>query len=389
MPDALVFTPEAPYPHTGGGALRIASLVEYLAQRYTLDVITFREPGKPDPRAAFPADIARYIHAIDLPYHRKDRASRIVRNTLRLVRGAPPLVDRFAGFAPQISAFLRDRRYDVALIEHFWCAPYWRQLAPHTKRTVLDLIDIESILHRRCASAENWPVAFAHRRFSNSYRKLEAQWFPHFGVLLATSASDAEQIREISPTSKIVVYPNALPETALPRRIEENVVAFSGNLEFHPNVQAVRFFRTEIWPLLRERWPGLIWRLIGKNPEAVEKYTNGDARIQVTGPIVNAVDELAAAKVVVAPLLAGSGTRLKIIEAWAAGRAVVSTRVGAEGLPARHGGNLLLADDASDFAESVSSVLESAELREKLGRAGRVLFDTEFTWSAAWSRLDL
>lgn len=389
MPEALVLTPEAPYPHTGGGALRIASLLEYFAQRYTLDVITFREPQKPDPGAAFPAGIARHIHVIDLPYHRKDRTARIARNTARLARGVPPLVDRFAGFEQCVSAFLGGRRYDIAVIEHFWCAPYWTQLAPHAQRTVLDLIDIESILHGRCAGAERWPVAFAHQWFSNCYRKLEAQWFPHFDILLATSTSDAEQIRKISPNSRIIVYPNALPDTPLPRRIEENVVAFSGNLEFHPNVQAVRFFRAAIWPVLRERWPGLIWRLIGKNPEAVKKYTIGDPRIQVTGPIVNAVEELAAAKVVVAPLLAGSGTRLKIIEAWAAGRAVVSTRIGAEGLSACDGGNLLLADDASAFAESVSSVLQSKDLRERLGRAGRVLFDSEFTWSSAWSRLDL
>jgi glycosyltransferase involved in cell wall biosynthesis len=218
---------------------------------------------------------------------------------------------------------------------------------------------------------------------------MEQEWFPRFDVLLATSQCDVERIRNISPGSRIVLYPNALPAAALPRKMEENVVAFSGNLEFHPNVQAVRYFRAEIWPLLRDRWPQLIWRLIGKNPEAVQKYTTGDVRIQVTGPVSDAIDELAASKVVVVPLLAGSGTRVKILEAWAAGRAVVSTRVGAEGLPARHGENLLLADDPARFADSVSSVLASPQLQEKLGGAGRVVFESEFTWHAAWSRLDL
>jgi len=91
----------------------------------------------------------------------------------------------------------------------------------------------------------------------------------------------------------------------------------------------------------------------------------------------------------VVPLLAGSGTRVKLIEAWAAGRAVVSTSVGAEGLPARHGENLLLADDAHSFAEAVLLLLSAPDLRRQLGQAGRMLFESEFTWETAWRKLDL
>jgi len=121
----------------------------------------------------------------------------------------------------------------------------------------------------------------------------------------------------------------------------------------------------------------------------VRKQTKVDARIEVSGAVLNAVEELAGAKVVVIPLLAGSGTRFKLIEAWAAGRAVVSTRVGAEGLPARHGENLLLADDAHSFAEAVWLLLTDPDLRRQLGQAGRRLFETEFTWDRAWTKLDL
>ena len=85
--------------------------------------------------------------------------------------------------------------------------------------------------------------------------------------------------------------------------------------------------------MLRERWPGLVWRLVGKNPEAVRRIHSGDPRIEVIGPVDDAVRELARARVAVVPLLAGSGTRLKILEAWAAGLPVVSTTIGAEGLP--------------------------------------------------------
>jgi glycosyltransferase involved in cell wall biosynthesis len=104
--------------------------------------------------------------------------------------------------------------------------------------------------------------------------------------------------------------------------------------------------------------------------------------------VQDAIAELARAKVAVVPLLAGSGTRLKILEAWAAGLPVVSTRLGAEGLPVEDGRHLLIADTAAGFAEAVSHLLENADLRDCLGRAGRSLLEAEFTWERAWRCLD-
>ncbi|MBZ5591917.1 MAG: glycosyltransferase family 4 protein [Acidobacteriia bacterium] len=391
MPDryALFLVPEAPYPARGGGALRSASLLEYLAGRYEVDVIVFREPGAADPTELFPRGIAREIHVLELPHHRKDAISRVVRNTGRLARGVPPLVDRFAGFADRIAALVRGRSYQVAVIEHFWCAPYWEQVATVSAKTVLDLHNIESVLHERCARTEQGPEALAHEIFCQSARELEAHWLPRYDCLLTASGADAQLARAIVPRSRIIVYPNTIPLVRRPQVPERDMVAFSGNLEYHPNVAAVRFFRNEIWPILRDRWPSLVWRLVGKNPQAVEKYTAGDARIEKSGAVEDAIEELAAAKVVVVPLLAGSGTRFKVIEGWAAGRAIVSTTIGAEGLPARHNENLLIADGAEDFAKEVSAVLTSPDLRARLGGAGRALFESEFTWDRAWQSLDL
>ncbi|MCU1273135.1 MAG: glycosyl transferase, group 1 [Bryobacterales bacterium] len=389
QPSALVLLPEAPYPPYGGGAMRSASVLEYLARRYEVDVIVFREPGAPDPEQLFPPGIARQIHVIALPPHRKDVLSKAARNTGRLLRRVPPLMDRFGGFAQQIGSLVRGHHYNVSIVEHFWCAPYGEQLAPVSSKLVLDLHNIESVLHERCARTAIGPEALAHRIFRKAARDLERQWFPRYDRLLTASDADAHAAHRISPAAHITAYPNAIPLVPQPDVAERDIVAFSGNLEYHPNLAAIRFFYTEIWPLLRDRATALKWRLIGKNPDAVRKQTNGDERIEVSGPVINAIEELARAKVVVVPLLAGSGTRFKLIEAWAAGRAVVSTRVGAEGLPARHGENLLLADDAHSFAEAVLLLLTAPDLRRELGQAGRRLFESEFTWDRAWRKLDL
>ena len=386
---ALFLVPEAPYPTHGGGALRSASVLEYLTQHYDVDVIVFQEPGAPDSRALFPASIQGEILALDLPRHRKDPISRTARNAERMARGVPPLVDRFSGFAAPVSEFLHGRHYAVAVIEHFWCAPYLDQIAPVSRKAVLNLHNIESALHDRCARSEKGPQALAHRVFHRAARDLEAYWLPRYDHLLTASAEDAKIASSIAPGVRLTVYPNAIPFVACPRAIERDVVAFSGNFEYHPNVAAVRYFREEIWPALREKWPWLVWRLIGKNPGAVRQYVSGDPRIELSGPVANAVEELAAAKVAVIPLLAGSGTRFKLIEAWAAGRAVVSTAIGAEGLPARHGENLLIAGNARAFADAVSLLLTAPEIRIRLGETGRALFESEFTWDRAWQKLDL
>src|SRR5687767_11956515 len=95
-PAALVLSPEAPYPAIGGGPLRTASLLARLTRKFDVDLIVFREPGAPDPRASVPARMFRNVDIVDLPYHSRDKLARAGRNLKRYLRGAPPLVDRFS-----------------------------------------------------------------------------------------------------------------------------------------------------------------------------------------------------------------------------------------------------------------------------------------------------
>jgi glycosyltransferase involved in cell wall biosynthesis len=237
-----------------------------------------------------------------------------------------------------------------------------------------------------------------------------------------------------------------LPEIAKPDVAESDSIVFSGNLEYHPNIEAVKWFRNEVWPRVRTQLPfdpvwkvgadrslrprlvvsdpstqalneprpqeavdagafnttsagrgpvqsrareqAVRWRLIGRNPGAVAGIVAGDDRIDLVGPVDDAITEIARSKIAIVPLLSGSGTRFKILEAWAAARPVVSTSIGAEGLNAQAGEHLLIADNASDFAAAIARLLQDPELRRKLGEAGRALYLDRFTWPAAWRALD-
>jgi glycosyltransferase involved in cell wall biosynthesis len=296
-------------------------------------------------------------------------------------------VDRFSGFENQVKQFLAGQEYEIAVIEHFWCASYVDILREHCIKVALNLHNIESALLQRCSTAEHWSTSLLFRRFAERCRSLEREWLPRFDVLLTTSALDRDAISEIAPAPEIIVYPNALPWMEVPARNKCEEIVFSGNLEYHPNVSAVSFFYSQIWPGLKQRHPGLIWRLIGKNEERFRRQFAGVEGIEVTGPIENAVWELARSRVAVVPLISGSGTRIKILEAWAAGLPVVSTSLGAEGLGAVSGTHLLIADTPQQFQDHILAVLASKGLQNQIGRNGRELFETRFTWDAAWDSL--
>ncbi len=345
-PSALFLSPEEPAAGLGGGGLRSASLLEYLRQHYQVEV-------------------ARFV----LPHHSKSLLPRVWRNGWRFLRGVPPLIDRFAGFEAQLAPLLDGRRYDLAIIEHFWCAPYARTLRPHCRRLILDLHNIESRLARTHAEASRGLQRLALRRFARASERWEAEWLPQFDQLLVASGDDARRLRH----PDICVYPNALPVMECPQVEEEDCIAFSGNLEYHPNLEAVRWFAQEIWPRLRGASE---WRLIGRNEHAVRPLLRGASRITLTGPVQDAVAELARAKVCVVPLRSGSGTR-------------VSTSLGAEGLGARPGEHLLIADTAEEFVLAIEGLLADAARRRSLGEAGRHLYLDRFTWPAAWRNLRL
>jgi polysaccharide biosynthesis protein PslH len=389
LPKALFLSPESPYPTIGGGPLRTASLLEYLSRRFSVDAIFFREAGAPDPALSVPSGIVDRLDVLELPRHSKSALARAARNSIRIVRNRPPLVDRFSGFQDAIGKLAAREQYVASVVEHFWCATYVEQLGPNSRRVILDLHNIESAWHHSLAENESGARRVALRRFATVCVALERELLPKFDHLLVTSEEDARLARGMAPDAGTTVYPNALPEIPQPVRREREEIVFSGNLEYAPNILAVRFFHDRIWPELRERWPALKWKIVGKNPDSIRSITGGDSRIELTGFVEDAVAALATSKVAVVPVLAGSGTRVKILEAWAAGTAVVSTALGAEGLGCRNGEHLLLADHPSDFAGAVSRLLESTAMRDKMGATGRKLFEERFTWPAAWRSLDV
>ncbi|MEZ5399654.1 MAG: glycosyltransferase [Bryobacteraceae bacterium] len=363
--------------------MRTAALLQFLRRRYVVDAVFFAQTGDPDPLEAIPPGVIATARTVRLPAHGRGLAHRAARNALRWLRGIPPLNDRFGRFATEIQAFLDGRRWDLAVIEHSWCAPYAPLLRAYAATLILNLHNVESELHRRCAVTEPGATRYFHRRFAQRARSLEAQLLPDFDLVLATSEEDRALACGIAPAARFAIYPNTVPLREVHATARRQIV-FSGNLEYHPNRTGVAWFARHVWPRIRDRHRDIEWVLVGKNPDSVRPFVQGP-RVRLTGEVEDALPEIASSIAAIAPLRSGSGTRIKILEAWSAGVPVVSTAVGAEGLPAE---GVLLAEDPDGFANAVTRLVESERLRAQIASRASEIFNRDFTWEAGWAVLD-
>lgn len=385
----VFLSPEPPYPLHGGGAYRTASLIHYFAAFGPVDLILISATGQP---ALLPPGLVRKQHVIPLKRNSRTLAARILRNAGRAIRGVPPLSDRMSGLGVEISAALAAERYDFGIIEHFWCAGYLPELAAACHSTILDLHNIESILHRRSAALGPLPVRAGHLRFASAARRSESLLLPRFSRTLVTSEADAATAAAIAPTANLTIYPNSFPLLSPPSQTTERIVVFSANFEYHPNIDAVRFLIGSIWPVIRRSHPAHRLLLVGRGEKHIRHLlpdNHFEDGIECTGPVETSFHEIARAEVVIAPLRTGSGTRLKIIEAWAAARPVVATTLAAEGLRAVHNQNLILADTPDEFSAAVCSLLDNPLEALRLSAAGRETYENYYTWNNSWNILDV
>lgn len=390
-PTALFLSPEWPYPLVGGGALRAASVLEYLMARYQVDVICFRQPGaSPVPPGITTtngdAGLRKWCE-VQLPDHRTSLFARGRRNLGRALRGVPPLVDRFRGFEPEILTAIGDATYDLTVVEHFWCSDYTDALRARSKKLVLDMHNAESLWHVRCAQAVSPWIRPFYERFAKAAREMEAERLPIYDLILATSQAEADYISQQLPGLPLVVVPNTIPMRPMPEVERDDTIVFSGNMEYMPNQRAVRYFAAEIWPLIRKKYPNFRWKILGKSASILRQQVQGVPGLLFVSDPDDAMIEIAKSRVAVVPLTAGAGTRLKIIEAWAAGCPVVSTTIGAEGLEYKRGTDIFIQDSPIGFAEQVIQVIDHPSLAQELQRAGRQRFEQSYSWACAWEAM--
>jgi glycosyltransferase involved in cell wall biosynthesis len=278
--------------------------------------------------------------------------------------------------------------FDVITTEHSQMAGY---VLPGTARRVLDEHNIEYDILWRTAAAERPSIRKLYNwaNYLKLRREERAAWQRFDGVTL-TSERDEMLLREHDPQTRTAVIPNGVDTeffqpTATP--VESGSILFFGAINYYPNTEGLLFFLDEVFPRVKRQHPGARLWIVGQlPPPSISSRAAED--VIITGLVEDIRPYIARASVVIAPLRIGGGTRLKIVEAMAMGKAVVSTNLGAEGLEVNDGDDVLLADTAEDFANQVSRALGDTALTRKLGEAARHKAESQYSWRGAVDRLE-
>ena len=396
----LILSPISPLPIFSGGRTRLYHITRQQARRHQITFLSFYRSA--EEREGLDA-LAREldIEVIAVPFQRKrallrhpgGEALAVGRSYLRAWRRRWP-ADIPAWEQPAmhraLAAALARRTYDILQVEWPYLASYaLRGDAPPAALITHDIFSVG--LARRARLASDGRERRRGERRARGWQRYEQYSYPRFALVAAMSEADARIIRQRAPAARVVISPNGVDARGLqpgPVRDEARHLLFVGSPTHAPNLDAACWLLRHIWPELHRRHPAMTLTLVNLDHPQVQACAAGQAGVSITGRLPELTPIYRRADIALAPLRAASGTRLKILEAFALGVPVISTAIGHEGLRVTPGQHLLQADTPSDFITAVERLAASRPLRLRLARAGRLLAEAHYDWSGIVDKLD-
>lgn len=387
----LFLTSELPYPPEQGGSLRSYHLLKHAAAHHAVALLSFAER----PRQTEPLEQV-CEQMVTVPAPKRSSSDRL--RTLLLSR-RPDMADRLASptYAQALERLITSSRYDYLQVQSIEMAPYGllaqELLGERAPKLVFDDFNAEYLLQQRALQADGrdprrWPNAL----YSGiQWRRLchyERQVCQRAHTVIAVSEADAAALRRLDDMLAPLVIPNGVdtgryqPLPPPPNDMRRPAILFTGKMDFRPNVDAVLWFHRHVWPQVTLVHPTARFYVVGKRPHPRLERLTYDPTVVVTGYVPDVRPYMAGADVFVVPMRMGGGTRLKLLEAMAAGLPIVSTSMGAEGVDVTHEEHLLLADDAETYAQAVCNLLQDDARRHALSQRAR---EHALRWD--WSRI--
>jgi sugar transferase (PEP-CTERM/EpsH1 system associated) len=377
-------------PLDKGGKLRSWHLLRHLAARHRVTYLGFADAGNSEQDLRGMRAACDDLHVVP----RRD----VAKGSLRFyVDAARYLADplpyavakyRSPAYRERLESLLAEGGVDAVVCD--FLVPAVNMPANTACPSVLFTHNVEAEIWRRHAETTAQPLR--RRLLAAQWRRMlrfEGRTLARFDSVLAVSENDRDMFSRLygTPPQSVHVIPTGVdteyfaPEAGV--RPDPFHLVFTGSMDWLPNEDAVLYFCTEILPRLRAAEPRVSLAIVGRSPTpAVRRLAEAGAGIEVTGRVEDVRPHVARAALSIVPLRIGGGTRLKIYESMAMGRAVVSTTVGAEGLPLRPGVEIALADDPAAFADEVLRLLRDEGARRSMEQAGLTLVRERYDWSA-------
>jgi sugar transferase (PEP-CTERM/EpsH1 system associated) len=388
----LLLSPWLPWPPFGGALIRIWETLRYLSRRGRVTLLApLRHPEEVENVSAV-REICERVITTPLP----DRTPAVVRRlAIGLARGMPFIQGMH--YDPRLAHHIRtltaQNQYDVIHVEFSFMAPYVAAVSPRSRvKKILSTHNIESLRFVRELRFAPPPMRrLALLTDHLLFGSWEERALRSFDGIIAVSATELSWIRRHAPAAAVALVPNGVDvdhfSTDRPSASSRAIV-FTGLMNYPPNIDAAVWFCDEVLPLLQRDHPEVCFRIVGDKPDRTVLALAERKGVQVTGRVPDVRPHLSDCVASVVPLRSGAGTRLKILEAMAMRRPVVSTPLGAEGLEVTPGVDILLGETARELADHVCALLTDPGLGERLGRAGRRLVETKYDWRMCLGGLD-
>ena len=374
----LVVTPSLPFPPIWGFGIRVYQMVRHLARRHEVSLLTYAGPGQEEHVARLGQE-CRAVHTVPPPARNRRRMQAVSLLSPRSFLQADLYSDAMQA---KINALLREHEFDIIQVEssHLGGFDFGGRAA-----LILDEHNIEYELLQRMVQAERAPL----RRLFNwaEYRKFRREetqcWNQADGVVL-TSERERNVLQDLMPGRAVACVPNGVdieffqPSEATP---DGDSIVLTGLMRYRPNIDAALYFVQDVLPRIHRVRPEAVFTVVGAGPPDEVRALAGP-HVVVTDMVPDVRPYVRQAGALVVPLRMGSGTRLKVLEGMAMGKALISTTIGCEGIDVRNEEHLLIADDPDAFARAVLRALEDRELAAGLGRRGRELTERQYSWEA-------
>ncbi|MFK7803603.1 MAG: glycosyltransferase [Anaerolineae bacterium] len=384
----LILTPQIPWPPHQGASLRNFNIIKGLSVELDVSLLSFAESDQSTDVAPL-AILLKRFETVAVPKRS------MLRRLVQLASSRfPDMGHRLYSpdFFSKLEQMLKELKPDIVQIEGIELAraiPIIQQASPHSK-IVFDNHNAETALQERIYETD---IRQLRKLPKAIYSRIQVSKLGHFeqwacqesDIVTAVSERDAQILNHFRK-------PEQSPVTAIPNCIDTSNfqpvdgegeklydLVFTGKMDYRPNIDAMLWFTQGIWPLIKQVKKSAKLVIVGKNPGPTISALDKIDGITVTGAVAEIAPWLNCSRVMVMPLRMGSGTRLKLIQALAAGLPVVSTSNGAEGYPVQAGEELLLGDSEDDFAQQTLKLLDSTQLQQKLGTNGRS-FAEAYDW---------
>jgi sugar transferase (PEP-CTERM/EpsH1 system associated) len=373
-----------PYPPNKGDKLRAYNIIRHLAEKHHVCLVSLYDDPSDRAYAEDLKKICEEVHVFYLhPFCARARA------LWSLFKGEPFTVGYF--YNPSMKAKVKEMvssvGYDRVFAYSSSMAQYCEDLS---MPKIMDLVDCDSAKWAQYSKHVRWPMSLLYARERSELQRYEKEIIQKFDDIIVVSEGEKHQFSLFADAAKINVIPNGVDtDFFVPGPpVSGDRIVFTGAMDYYANVDAVTYFCSEIFPLIRRRVPAAEFYIVGHRPSRAVLALAKQRGVTVTGSVGDIREYLGGAEVAVVPLRIAQGVQNKILEAMAMGLAVVTTARAAAGLAARPGRDLFLADTAGLFAEKVVALLEDEALRKDMGAAARELVLEGYLWENTLKKLD-